>query len=156
MSIFRIFHFFASSFQQKACITIIKSTKNIDYDRELSPLNYKRAMWESSMIWLSSRRANWWLEFYWCRRVECIKIVIMIIMCNNSVWLMCCHWWHIRYRSFLAILRKKVGKPKEEIRNLYGFHMNSFNKWIHMYKSIFMNSFVLWIHLIRVYLLHCP
>jgi hypothetical protein len=38
---------------------------------------------------------------------------------------MCCGWWHICYRSLLAILRKKVGEPKEEIRNLYGFHMNS-------------------------------
>jgi hypothetical protein len=27
----------------------------------------------------------------------------------------------------LAILRKKVGEPKEEIRNLYGFYMNSSN-----------------------------
>ncbi len=51
----------------------------------------------------------------------------MIITSNDSVWLMCCHWWHIRYRSLLAILRKKVGEPKEEIRNLYGFYMNSSN-----------------------------
>jgi hypothetical protein len=52
----------------------------------------------------------------------------MIIMSNNSVWSMCCHWWHIHYRSLLAILRKKVGEPKEEIRNLYGFQMNSSNR----------------------------
>jgi hypothetical protein len=49
----------------------------------------------------------------------------MIIKNNGSVWSMCCHWWHICYCSLLAILRKKVGEPKEEIRNLYGFHMNS-------------------------------
>jgi hypothetical protein len=48
-------------------------------------------------------------------------------MSNDSVWLMCCCWWHICYCSLLAILRKKVGKPKEEIRNLYGFHKNSSN-----------------------------
>ncbi len=108
------------------------------------------------LIWLSSKRANWWLVFYWCRRVECINVVIMIIMSNDSVWLMCCCWWHICYHSLLAILRKKVGKPKEEIRNLYGFHMNSSNKWIHMYKFIHMKSFVLWIHLIQIYFLHCP
>jgi hypothetical protein len=108
------------------------------------------------VIWLSSRRAKWWLEFYWCRRVECIKVVIMIIMSNNSVWLMCCCWWHIHYHSLLAILRKKVGKAKEEIRNLYGFHMNSSNKRIHMNEFIYMNSFVLWIHLIRIYFLLCP
>jgi hypothetical protein len=52
----------------------------------------------------------------------------MIIMSNDSVLSMCCRWWHIRYRSLLAILRKKVGKPKEEVRNLYGFHMNSSSK----------------------------
>ncbi len=108
------------------------------------------------VIWLSSRRVNWWLEFYWCRRVECIKVVIMIIMSNDSVWLMCCCWWHICYYSLLAILRKKVGEPKEEIRNLYGFHMKSSNKWIHMYEFIYMTSSVLLIHLIQIYLLHCP
>jgi hypothetical protein len=32
----------------------------------------------------------------------------------------------------------------EEIRNLYGFHMNSSNKWIHMYEFIYMNSSVQW------------
>ncbi len=125
-------------------------------------INLSKGLWYASkraiiiVIWLSSRRANWWLEFYWCRRVKCVKVVIMIIMSNDPVWLMCCHWWHICYRSLLAILRKKVGKPKEEIRNLYGFHMNSFNWRIHMYKLIYMNSFTLWIHLIRIYFLHCP
>jgi hypothetical protein len=52
----------------------------------------------------------------------------MIITSNNSVWSMCCWWWHIRYQSLLVIIRKKVGEPKEEIRNLDGFHMNLFNK----------------------------
>jgi hypothetical protein len=30
----------------------------------------------------------------------------------------------------------KLGEPKEEIKNLYGFHMNSYNVQIHMYKFI--------------------
>jgi hypothetical protein len=51
----------------------------------------------------------------------------MIITSNDSVWLMCCHWWHICYLSLLAILRMKVGKLKEEIRSQYGFHMNPSN-----------------------------
>ncbi len=49
---------------------------------------------------------------------------------------MCCRWWHFCYRSLLATLRKKVGEPKEEIRNLYGFYMNSSE----------VNSYV-WLHI---------
>ncbi len=49
----------------------------------------------------------------------------MIKMSDDSVWLMCCCWWHICYCSLLAILRKKVGKSRKEIRNLYGFYMSS-------------------------------
>jgi hypothetical protein len=45
----------------------------------------------------------------------------------DSVWSMCCYRWNFCYSSLLAIQRKKVGEPKEEIRNLYGFHMNSSN-----------------------------
>ncbi len=48
-------------------------------------------------------------------------------LCYDSVWSMCGCWWHICYRSLLAILRKKVGEPREESRNLYGFHVNSYN-----------------------------
>ncbi len=120
-------------------------------------INLSKGLWYASkraiiiVIWLSSRRVNWWLEFYWCRRVECIIVFIMIIMSNDPVWSMCFCWWHIRYRSLLAILRKKVGEPKEEIRNLYGSHMNSSNRWIHMYKFIYINSSVLWIHLIQIW-----
>ncbi len=77
-------------------------------------------------------------------------------MSNDSVWLMCCCWWHICYRSLLAILRKKVGKPKEEIKNLYGFHVNSYNVWIRWYDFLCVNSHNLWIHIIRIYFLHCP
>ncbi len=84
----------------------------------------------------SSGRADWMLEIYWCRRIQYIKVIIMMITSNDSFWLMCCRWWHIRYRSLLAILRKKAGKPKQEIRNLYGFHMNSSNRnslvWLHI------------------------
>ncbi len=42
-------------------------------------INLSKGLWYASkraiiiVIWLSSRRANWWLEFYWCRRIECIK-----------------------------------------------------------------------------------
>ncbi len=64
------------------------------------------------------------------------------------------YWLVIKYRiiivmftidenrvSEVAILRKKVGEPKEEIRNLHGFHMNSSND-----EFTCMNSFI-WIHL---------
>jgi hypothetical protein len=34
---------------------------------------------------------------------------------------MCCSWWHFCYPSLLAILRKKIGKPRKEIGNLNGF-----------------------------------
>jgi hypothetical protein len=36
------------------------------------------------------------------------------------------HWWYIGYCSLLAILRKKVGKHKKEIRNLYGFDITNY------------------------------
>ncbi len=35
----------------------------------------------------------------------------------------------------------KLGKPKEEIGNLYGFHMNSYKVQIHMYKFIYIYEF---------------
>ncbi len=54
------------------------------------------------------------------------------------------------YRSLLAILRKKVGKPKEESRNLYGFvDMNSYIQ-IHLYDFIYVNSYNIRIHIIRI------
>ncbi len=66
---------------------------------------------------------------------------------------MCGRWWHIRYRSLLAILRKKVGEPKEESRNLYGFPVNSYNLWIHMFfEFINVNSYNLWILIIWIIL----
>jgi hypothetical protein len=34
---------------------------------------------------------------------------------------MCCHGGIFHYRSLSAILRKKIGKPKEEIENVNGF-----------------------------------
>ncbi len=59
---------------------------------------------------------------------------------------MCGHWWHICYRSLLAILRKKVGEPKEESRNLYGFtYVNSY-MWIFRYNFVHVNSHI------RIYL----
>ncbi len=64
---------------------------------------------------------------------------------------MCGHWWHIRYRSLLAILRKKVGELKEEIRNLYRFHVNSYNLWICIFfEFIHVNSYNLWILIIQI------
>jgi hypothetical protein len=50
----------------------------------------------------------------------------MIITSNDFVWSMCCVGG-IFATALSAILRTKVGKPKEEIRNQYGFHMNSSN-----------------------------
>jgi hypothetical protein len=65
---------------------------------------------------------------------------------------MCGHWWHICYLSLLAILRKKVGEPKEESRNLYRFaYVNSYNLWIHIFfEFINVNSYNLWIHIIQI------
>jgi hypothetical protein len=73
---------------------------------------------------------------------------------------MCGHWWHIRYCSLLAILRKKVGKPKEESRNLYGFaYLNLYILQIQWYDFIYVNSlnnfiymnlYNLQIHIIRI------
>ncbi len=40
---------------------------------------------------------------------------------------MCCSWWHFCYHSLLAILRKKIGKPREEIGNPNGFEYRYLN-----------------------------
>ncbi len=40
---------------------------------------------------------------------------------------MCCSWWHYCYRSFLAIIRKKIGELRKEIRNLNGFKYRYLN-----------------------------
>ncbi len=50
--------------------------------------------------------------------------------------------------ALLAILRKKVGKPKEEMRNLYGFHMNSSSD-----EFTCTNSYI-WIHLSNEFILY--
>jgi hypothetical protein len=55
------------------------------------------------------------------KRVYCFGNEVLKKLCYNSVWSMCVRWWHIHYRSLLAILRKKVSEPKEEIGNLNGF-----------------------------------
>ncbi len=68
----------------------------------------------------SSRWADRWLE-YWYKRIEGVEIIVMIITSYSSVWSMCCCWWHFCYSSLLAIVRKKVGEPRKEIGNLYGF-----------------------------------
>ncbi len=39
---------------------------------------------------------------------------------------MCCSWWRFCYRSLLAILAKKIGKHRKEIRNLNGFEYNTY------------------------------
>ncbi len=54
---------------------------------------------------------------------------------------MCGCWWHIRCRSLLAILRKKVGESNEESRNLYGFaYVTLYIIQIHWYNFIYVNS----------------
>jgi hypothetical protein len=40
---------------------------------------------------------------------------------------MCCIWQRYCYRSLVAILRKKIGKPRKEIRNLNGFEYKHLN-----------------------------
>jgi hypothetical protein len=46
--------------------------------------------------------------------------------------------------------RKKIGEPKEESRNLYGFRdMNSYIQ-IHLYDFLYVNSYNLQIHIIRI------
>jgi hypothetical protein len=40
---------------------------------------------------------------------------------------MCCSWWHFCYPSLLAILRKKIGKPRKEIGDLNGFEYRYLN-----------------------------
>jgi hypothetical protein len=72
----------------------------------------------------SSRRADQGLV--WCTKLRVERSIALAmkysyLLCYDSVWSMYGRWWHIRYRSLLAILRKKVGKPKEESRNIYGF-----------------------------------
>ncbi len=63
---------------------------------------------------------------------------------------MCVRWWHICYRPLLAILRKKVGKPKEESRNLYGFIDMNLYIQIHLYDFIYVNSYNIRIHIIWI------
>jgi hypothetical protein len=48
--------------------------------------------------------------------VECVgvKITKLSILCYDSICLMYGCWWHICHCSLSAILRKKIGKPKEE------------------------------------------
>ncbi len=46
---------------------------------------------------------------------------VVLNICYNSVWLMCSYQKHILLLLPSAILRKKIGKPKEEIGNLNGF-----------------------------------
>ncbi len=55
---------------------------------------------------------------------------------------MCGRWWHICYRSLLAILRKKVGEPKEESRNLYGIAYVNLYTWICRYNFVHLNSHI--------------
>jgi hypothetical protein len=63
---------------------------------------------------------------------------------------MCGPWWHIRYRSLLAILRKKVGELKEESRNLYRFvYMNPYIQ-IHLYNFVYVNSHNLRINITQI------
>jgi hypothetical protein len=42
-------------------------------------------------------------------------------MSYNSICWMCCLGAMFHHRSLSGILRKKIGKPKEEIGNLNGF-----------------------------------
>ncbi len=63
---------------------------------------------------------------------------------------MCGHWWHIRYRSLLTILRKKVGEPKEESRNLYGFVHKNLYILIRLYNFMYVNLYSLQIHIIQI------
>jgi hypothetical protein len=40
---------------------------------------------------------------------------------------MCCSWWHVCYRSLLAIPAKKIDKPRKEIRKPNGFEYRYLN-----------------------------
>jgi hypothetical protein len=50
-----------------------------------------------------------------------IKITKLVIMVYDSICLMCCLNGIICHRSLSAILRKKIGEPKEKNSNLNGF-----------------------------------
>jgi hypothetical protein len=50
-----------------------------------------------------------------------VKITKLVIMSYNSICLMSCLGGIFCYRSLSFILRKKIGKPKEEMGNLNGF-----------------------------------
>ncbi len=51
----------------------------------------------------------------------CENNKVKSIVCYNSIYFMCCCGGIFCHRSLSAILRKKIGKPKEEIGNLNGF-----------------------------------
>jgi hypothetical protein len=53
----------------------------------------------------------------------CLKsnIKMLVIINYNSICLMCCMGGIFCHRPLSAILKKKIGKAKEEIRNLNGF-----------------------------------
>jgi hypothetical protein len=55
-----------------------------------------------------------------CNEVEYVpvKITKLVIMSYNSICSMCFLGGIFCYHFLSAILRKKIGKPKEEIRNI--------------------------------------
>jgi hypothetical protein len=50
-----------------------------------------------------------------------VKMTKVIIMSYSSICSMCCLGSIFHHHSLSAILRKKIGEPKEEIRTLHGF-----------------------------------
>jgi hypothetical protein len=59
----------------------------------------------------------------WYKEVEyvAVKMTKLVIMSYDSIYLMCCLGGIFCHCSLSAILRKKIGEPKEEIGNLNGF-----------------------------------
>jgi hypothetical protein len=55
--------------------------------------------------------------------VECdsVKITKLFVISYNSICSMCCPGGIFCHRSLPAILKKKIGEPKEVIKNLNGF-----------------------------------
>ncbi len=90
----------------------------------LSTLQPIRKMKHSLMYALEEERIGIWnvvKKAIYRSWVFCCKIMKWFIISYNSVWLMCSCWWHISPPLALSYSEKKIGKPKEEIRNLNGF-----------------------------------
>ncbi len=94
-------------------------------------------------------------------KLQCQKL------CCDSVWLMFDRWQYIQPTILLSFSEKeKLGKPKEESRNQYGFacvksqtlqihwydfiYVDSYNLQTYWYDFICVNPYNLRIHIIRI------